>query len=295
MTVGSLPRRSLAKTIISHYSYYSRISKRFFSSALEWGRHNPQIAQACLAIPPLPTRNPPPLTSLEAYWKWRQWKFPVLDETDLSHGQALVSHVLSAPLTLATFVNKILEQQETLRLCCVGARSEATLPLGFWNEFLVAMKRPSSMSATMDFMGPEILPAGVTTMPPPQVLTYDNTSLQLQWLYQGYLHEYIAANPTNHWDAFVLFNPGLGHAHLKEGWKPTLDYLWQQYTLLKTPILMTAHSELDARRDWQLLRQEYDSFLKEPQKNPFASHICYPDPLDANHRVQPSHSLLMLL
>jgi hypothetical protein len=71
----------------------------------------------------------------------------------------------------------------------------------------------------------------------------------------------------------------------------------QQHSKHKTPLLLTAHSEWDAQRDWHLLCQEYDDSLriKAPQKNPFASRISYQDPFDSAHRVQPNHSVRMLL
>lgn len=52
-------------------------------------------------------------------------------------------------------------------------------------------------------------------------------------------------------DAFVLFNPGLGHPHLREGWAGALE------RLLDTgkPIIVSCHSEADLERDARLLRE----------------------------------------
>lgn len=52
-------------------------------------------------------------------------------------------------------------------------------------------------------------------------------------------------------DAFVLFNPGLGHPHLREGWAGALE------RLLDTgkPIVVSSHSEKDLERDALLLRE----------------------------------------
>lgn len=51
-------------------------------------------------------------------------------------------------------------------------------------------------------------------------------------------------------DAFVLFNPGLGHPHLRRGWAGALE------RLLDTgkPIVVSCHSEKDLERDASLLR-----------------------------------------
>ena len=84
------------------------------------------------------------------------------------------------------------------------------------------------------------------------------------------------------WDGFVLFNPGIGHPSLYNGWHPTLSYI------LKTgkPILITAHSKLDSERDWATLRQsmrnleqhERIRILEKYQYNPFASRLEYEEP-----------------
>ncbi|CAM9128906.1 unnamed protein product, partial [Scytosiphon promiscuus] len=52
-------------------------------------------------------------------------------------------------------------------------------------------------------------------------------------------------------DAFVLFNPGLGHPHLREGWDGALK------RLLATgkPIVVSCHSRKDLDRDASLLRE----------------------------------------
>ncbi|CAN0394009.1 unnamed protein product [Ectocarpus fasciculatus] len=52
-------------------------------------------------------------------------------------------------------------------------------------------------------------------------------------------------------DVFVLFNPGLGHPHLREGWDGALK------RLLATgkPIVVSCHSPEDLDRDTRLLRE----------------------------------------
>jgi len=298
--------------------------------ALEWGRQNPQVAQACLAIPPLPKSScTPPLsllsmTRLEDYYQWRNWKFPVSTTEDKQLAHALVSHVLSAPLTCALFYAHLTRQQKQRpqplearhHWCCVGARAEATLPLEFWNELLVAICHDSHdddhknatnsntehepLDITIDFVGPDIYPQMLS-----QSLTYQHLTLHLNWLYKGYLHDYVKKAEEKHhhhdkWNGFVLLNPGLGHPNLREGWKPTLDYLFRRDVSIgheQHPILLTAHSELDAQRDWNVLvSSQYcnDNGNFPTCQNPFASRITYEDPFDASHVVQPNHSHLML-
>jgi len=52
------------------------------------------------------------------------------------------------------------------------------------------------------------------------------------------------------WDGFILFNPGIGHPNLQESWEATIKFI------LKTrqPLLLTAHSNIDARRDYAILK-----------------------------------------
>lgn len=96
-------------------------------------------------------------------------------------------------------------------------------------------------------------------------------------------------------DAFVLFNPGLGHPHLREGWDGALK------RLLATgkPIVVSCHSRKDLERDARLLREagavscgcpgsvEEDgkgggeSDYVSPRENPFRSLMVSEDPLSA--------------
>ncbi|CAN0094638.1 unnamed protein product, partial [Sphacelaria rigidula] len=46
-------------------------------------------------------------------------------------------------------------------------------------------------------------------------------------------------------DAFVLFNPGLGHPHLRQGWEPAAKRLLAS----GVPMIITCHSPKDLRRD----------------------------------------------
>jgi hypothetical protein len=79
-------------------------------------------------------------------------------------------------------------------------------------------------------------------------------------------------------DLFVLFNPGFGSKPLREEWAPTMKLLLET----RKPILATAHSEKDVRRDLDMLDRlstEEDlqdlgeplEFLIPPHENPFAS------------------------
>ena len=171
---------------------------------LLWASQHRALAQACLELPPTsPTEStcPMPLQSLEDYLTWRQWEIPPSVD---HHAKALVSHVLSAPLTAAaqlfpTFSDdqgNRRKKTKPMNWCCIGARSEASLPLEYWREILVlwAHQQPQSPSspnvrtipllqATIDFVGPDILRR------PPVQLSYQGHSLTLRWLYNGTFHD----------------------------------------------------------------------------------------------------------
>ena len=134
------------------------------NETLLWASKHRALAQECLEIPTTyPTSPcPVPFTSLEDYLTWRQWPIPLdsneenhnnnnnndnVDRGDTTtfyshHAKSLVSHVLSAPLTAAsqlfsTFSLRHWKPYKPMHWCCIGARSEASLPVAYWKEMLV--------------------------------------------------------------------------------------------------------------------------------------------------------------
>ena len=99
----------------------------------------------------------------------------------------------------------------------------------------------------------------------------------------------------NSWDAYLLFNPGLGHDNLQKQWEPTLELLLSAYSTVGSQtghtarIVFTAHSAEDAMRDTNLLTNYLLPEAPLYQENPFASRIRYQDPLQENHMVRPNH------
>lgn len=313
-------QRNLGHQLFSSNAIYT-------DASLIWGRAHPGEAQQCLQVPPYPSMastsealiNLSHLSSLEEYLRWRNWNFPLAKETDLPHAKALVSHLLSAPLTLGKFYDETFDTSilSTTRgitslsfhWLCIGARAEAMLPVEFWQEMLIAItqchQNSSSFSSgaldrkelhvefSLDFLGPDVDP-----QMPDTTLTYENSQLHLKWLYKGFLHDYVKHRKTakNYpWSAFILLNPGLAHPHLVKGWEQTIDFLLRIHRDNNHPILLTAHSSLDGVRDWNLLQSKLQTSQLPPfRHNPFASHITYEDPFDPTHMVQPNHSYLIL-
>ena len=266
-----------------HHQRWNFSSQRDYQDvAFMWARKNADVARACLKVPPL-MKQLHPYATFEEYWQHRSWDFSSVqdDPHQCKWAQRLVSHVLSAPLTFAYHF----PSQPSQRICVVGARAEATLPLDYWREVLVASnidpKQP--LEWMLDFVGPDVV-TGRNHV----TLKNVNSTLTLRWLHSGYLHE-MTHVPA--WDGFVLFNPGLGHEHLRQGWLPTLEYMLNR----KKPLLLTAHSERDANRDATLL-QELLGRPVDYQANVFESGITYKDPLaNDNHLVRPNSFFARIL
>lgn len=323
-------RRSRLITITAEQRRYNH-NNQHQDETLRWASQHRALAQACLEIPAVsPTMSCPTtattLQSLEDYLTWRSWEIPPSAKT---HATSLLSHVLSAPLTAATQLFPTFEKNTNsvrrkdkpiLRMnwCCIGARAEASLPVEYWREILVLWahhqqrQQPTSTSgrsttlpprlqATIDFVGPDILRR------PPVHLSYQGHGLTLRWLYNGTFHEYLqrTVDPSsvaedmvlvdeNTWDAYILFNPGLGHANLRASWEPTLQLLLSASSTVgltgnTARIVLTAHSRDDAVRDTHLLTNYLLPEAPLYRENPFASRIVYQDPLQDNHWVRPNH------
>jgi hypothetical protein len=312
-----------------------------------WAHQNERLARYVLSkTPPILLDNPTTAhkdgrpaantRSLDEYLRWRRWPLagtPPFDTENQIMASKLLSHPLTYPLTLGNSIPALFfddQSKETIRICCIGARAEASLPHDYWREMLImASLSHSCRHWHIDFVGPDV----PQNLPPQTIhLSFDtsaashnekdqdgdsstHSSLTMRFFRAPTFHELVESpNNTLHmndWDGFVLFNPGLGHANLEDGWKDTLDLLFFH---AKKPLLLTAHSVLDAQRDTTVLLQKYvDSFDKTHlhySTNPFASRMEYVDPLFHNsdssidhddtdittgkHVVSPNHSVLTI-
>lgn len=167
----------------SNYHRYFQ-SQALIDSKLvnEFASKNANLARAALKTPKInldnninttDTTSMP--TSLDEYLKWRGWESKYVQHEMTN---ALLSHALTFPLTLAYHANHFLQDDKNhsshshsqsvknINLCCVGSRAEANLPDEYWREFLIATNRfhfdPSRSSSnqrihwTIDCIGPEI-------------------------------------------------------------------------------------------------------------------------------------------
>lgn len=265
---------------IFKHQWFCQCSPRGFQDeAFRWAEQNKDIARKSLAIPPPGKSTSDVLIStLECYLEHRAWAGIGETEPHSKHSIALVSHVLSAPLTLRHCAEQSIATMTSLSeldVCCIGARAEATLPSEYWKEVLMTASR---RRWNIDFVGPDL---GLLNSP--LRLQYGDSVLTLQVLSKGYFHD-ISLEKERQWDAFLLLNPGLGHPNLKQNWIPTLEKLRGK------SLWLTAHSKLDAERDAQLLLDQWGINV-DYRPNPFASRIVYQDPFDKFHFVSPNKYL----
>ncbi len=289
----------------------------------------PAAATQVLTVPPFSCDDvipsPHPFLSardesLTRYLKWRGWNInSILSEHNLSDDSTseaaigLLSHPLTFPLTLARHWTTLSGNKQAVRLCCVGARAECTLPDKYWRELLIATltTHDESDNTCIDFVGPDI-----PTQLKSKTITLENDSMTSSHrpirelsmnFHSSYLHEVVlkilksqpqSSTTTeqikNVWDGFVLFNPGLGHPNLSKQWKHTLKFLIGT----GKPILFTAHSTTDAKRDQQVLENLLadcgDDRIVQYAVNPYASRMEFVDPFAKNHVLSPNHSVFLL-
>ncbi len=294
-----------------------------------FAQRHPAAATKVLTVPPFSyddvIANPSPHPFLSAqdeslarYLKWRGWDInSILSEHNLSDDSTseaaigLLSHPLTFPLTLARHWTTLSGNKQAIRLCCVGARAECTLPEQYWRELLIAtLTTHLESDVCIDFVGPDI-----PTQLKSKTITLDSdksTSSQCPIrelsvnFHSSYLHEVVLkilkSQPQSStteqiksvWDGFVLFNPGLGHPNLSKQWKPTLKFLIGT----GKPVLFTAHSTIDAKRDQQVLEKLLadcdDDRIVQYAVNPYASRMEFVDPFSENHVLSPNHSIFLL-
>ena len=297
---------------------------------LSFAKEHADAAQSVLRVPPISLQrnslhpfssvnngnnDAPSNDTLESYIEWRGWDVKgtlqqhKLGDELVPSAVGLLSHTLTFPLTLGRHINHINslssptsshqldndDDDQSFRICCVGARAECTLPDDFWKEFLIAhinkangnQDKEESLNCTIDFVGPDVpiyLNSKKITLSDNEKEGTNEQHVMKHELTMNYhtcvLHDVVlkflksahaSANKDNDgtlqsssdrvdqirqiWDGFVLYNPGIGHPNLAKLWKPTIKFI------LSTgkPVLFTAHSELDAERDRVVLEELLES------------------------------------
>lgn len=214
----------------------------------------------------------------------------------------LLSSLLTFPTTLAYGVKKLFpfrQSTKDLKVLVVGARSESSLPLCWWREYLTA--GTTFHSTEMKMIGPGL-----------QLGQYKSADWPIQWnskdgdLFKLHLHDFSDISNVSllhertdaldliRWaELIVLFNPGMGSPVMKEQWSPTILLLLET----RKPILCTALGNSDLRRDLEQLDRissETDDqdlgepleLLLPPHLNPFRSFRSSIDKKEENHECR---------
>ncbi|KAJ0408670.1 hypothetical protein ATCC90586_007696 [Pythium insidiosum] len=165
----------------------------------------------------------------------------------------LVSAAYTFVMTLSTFLD------------------EATMPRHIWQELL---HQHPCRHFEIKLVGDHV----------PAIRPQQQPRLHIE-NHPGLYHEVTIPQPA---DAFVLFNPGIGHPRLEKLWRPTLEGL----VATGKPLLLTSFSEKDLERDLAALPQV--QFVVEPQLNAFGSLMYQLDPSDVFTPIQTNRHVMVV-
>jgi len=286
-----------------------------------WSRKNERLAREAMSLSNIfdldSHKHRHSMNELEAYLRERSWtgySNEESNESSLNHMIVLISQALTYPLTLGYHSRHFLPTTGTthMRLAILGARSEASLTPSYWRDMLYISHRMNEKNTplqwTLDFIGPDLAPrlaSRFISLHDSQqnlklFMTYHNTCFHQHVLDQK---NTTTKSIDDQWDGYVLFNPGFGHPNLVQLWKPTLALILQS----KKPILITAHSELDQKRDQRILQNMLKEFRSSHvdgsqviyNPNPFASRMVFEDIIkvtneDGPHFIRPNYSVCLL-
>jgi len=285
------------------YLSTSRIVTESMSRTHEWARANRDLANEYLSPPSSDDENVvssaysrhgdnstvlkgSDVNALENYLRYRKWN---VDQSSKPYSLNLISHVLSFPLTLAHHGSLLLDRGNTrdkkesaVRIGCIGARSESTLPHHYWKEMVYYSSYFNSFQEiNIDFLGLDVIANDNRGKKVSYVSENGEIgNIQLS-LHRGILERHHLEK--HKWDLLVLFNPGLNHPNLYDSWK----YSWDVIKDSEIPVMLTAHSYVDAKRDAEIVFPKV-SDCNLYDLNMFASRMEFNDPFDTNHIVRPN-------
>ena len=190
----------------------------------------------------------------------------------------LLTGGLTFPYTLASTGQRLCSAARPVRICVVGARAEASMPLHFWREALCLTGWPS---LRLDMVGPKVdaaEPRGDMQQPSGGGGGGGGVAIvpEAALFHESRLHAELLGAPAHELpDAFVLFNPGLGEPGWGRAWEPTVRAL----VALRRPVLVTALSAADAAQDARFwARAAVPGGEGEPAGPPAPPHEYAPNP-----------------
>ncbi|GMF21002.1 unnamed protein product [Phytophthora fragariaefolia] len=152
----------------------------------------------------------------------------------------LLSSAYSYVMTLSRFLPELMQTEKPkVELHVIGARAEAMMPRYLWDE--LSFFHPGEQFA-IKLVGDHV-PVMSARKKTSTTREDENEFVELQ-LINGLYHK-IESRKLGTPDAFVLYNPGVGHPHLRESWEPTM----QAVLASCKPVLITSFSLEDQQRD----------------------------------------------
>ncbi|KAE8912015.1 hypothetical protein PF005_g2802 [Phytophthora fragariae] len=219
------------------------------------------------------------------------------DERWLEDAKALrlLSSAYSYVLTLSRFLPELmLAEKAKFELHVVGARAEAMMPRYLWDE--LSFFHPGQQFA-IKLVGDHV-PVMSARKKTSTTRENENEFVELQ-LINGLYHK-IETRKLGTPDAFVLYNPGIGHPHLRESWEPTI----QAVLASCKPVLITSFSLEDQQRDIVALQ---DLVTKSPifnrhelrfrcraKQNSFRSLKYQVDPANVGTPIQTNNRVMVV-
>jgi len=177
-------------------------------------------------------------------------------------------------------VNQLQPEPPAVRVFCLGARAESSLPRSAWVQ--LAHLFPNA-KIHLIMIGPESMANRDDEFPLPErtasnpfgAIVEDRISHKMK--ISTIVDYYHSIHQTGHFapydpyfDCFVLFHPGLGHPASSHEWEDTLPQLLET----KVPIISTGYTQFDLERDVKWVNDkskgEFDVLL-EPGENIFRS------------------------
>lgn len=201
------------------------------------------------------------------------------------------AHALVALVTTAALRDATDPSSTDLTLHVIGARAEAMMPRHLWDE--LAFFHPDVRALELKLIGdhvPALRSSSKTPKNQPQrVVAVENIT--------GLYHDAaVMAQLQTPPQAFVLFNPGVGHPYLRDRWRPTIASLLAS----GKPLLLSSFSKADQDRDVAALKDlalasgSPLTFVVPPQLNPFRSLKLQIDPLQRTAPIQTNARVMVV-
>lgn len=211
----------------------------------------------------------------------------------------LLSSAYSYVMTLSRFLPELMDLEkmnsgEKLELHVIGARAEAMMPRYLWDE--LAFFHPGR-HFDVKLIGNHV-PVMSARKKIPTTRENENEFIRLEMI-NGLYHK-IDSRKLEIPDAFVLYNPGVGHPNLRESWEPTL----QAVLASCKPVLITSFSLEDQQRDiaalqdlvanTPVLKQHEIQFRCRAKQNSFRSLKYQVDPSNVDTPIQTNSRVMVV-